>query len=372
MKVIFVSESHGWSGGAAQMLVLGRGLSAAGWEVILCSPEGGEVAKRAAGAGMRHIAFHPRQDYDLFAAKRLADLVDAEKADVLHGHHPRGHAVGLASLYLSKRRPVFVVTRRVSFRVSANPFSALKYRHPRIDGYIAVADNIRRELIAGGVRPEKVVTIPSGVDMSLFTPRAPAPGIVRELGLPAGVPVIGKIANYSAWKGQAVLLEAAKRLKARGTRTVLVFAGRDTDSPELKGLARRAGVLDDCRFLGFREDVPELLSVFTVSVNAALKGEGISGALRESLAMEVPAVASDAGGNAELVVDGKTGRLFQAGSEEALARVLAETLAGPAEAKALAKAGAAVVAERFSDKASVRLTMAYYAALAERTAARAG
>ena len=372
MKVLFVSESHGWSGGAAQMLVLGRGLSAAGWEVLLCSPEGGEVAKRAAGAGMRHIAFHPRQDYDLFAARRLARLVDDEGVDVLHGHHPRGHAVGLASTYLSKRRPVFVVTRRVSFRVSANPFSALKYRHPRIDGYIAVADNIRRELIAGGVKPEKVVTIPSGVDMSLFVPRAPDAKVVKELGLPDGVPVIGKIANYSAWKGQTVLLEAARRLKAQGTRVMLVFAGRDTDSPELKALARQAGVFEDCRFLGFREDVPELLSAFTVSVNAALKGEGISGALRESLAMEVPAVASDAGGNAELIVDGKTGRLFKAGSEEDMARVLGETLADLPGAKRLAKAGAAVVAERFSDKASVRLTMEYYARLAERTASRAG
>ncbi|MBI2362702.1 MAG: glycosyltransferase [Elusimicrobia bacterium] len=217
-----------------------------------------------------------------------------------------------------------------------------------------------------------MATIPSGVDMGLFIPRPPAPGIIKELGLPAGVPVVGKIANYSAWKGQTVLLEAAKRLKAEGTRVLLVFAGRDTDSPELKALARQAGVHDDCRFLGFREDVPELLSVFSVSVNAALKGEGISGALRESLAMEVPAVASDAGGNAELVVEGKTGRLFQAGSDEALARVLAETLAGLPAAKALAKAGAAVVAERFSDKASVRLTMEYYARLAERTAARAG
>ncbi|MBI3300275.1 MAG: glycosyltransferase family 4 protein [Elusimicrobia bacterium] len=373
MKVAFISESHGWSGGAAQILVLGRGLSEAGWQVTLCSPEGGEVARRAEGAGMRHVALHPRQDYDLSAAYRLAKLIDKEGIEVLHAHHPRGHAVGLASLYLSSRRPVFVVTRRVSFKVSSNPFSALKYRHPRIDGYIAVAENVRGELIAGGVAPERVETIPSGVDLQRFKPSPPHDAVRGELALPPGVPVIGKIANYSEWKGQDVVLDAAARLRRDGVRAVLVFAGRDTDSPELKARAKKAGVAaEDCRFLGFREDIPELLSNFTVSVNAARRGEGISGALRESLAMEVPAVASAAGGNAELVVEGVTGRMFEAGNDERLARVLKETLADLPAAKALARAGAEVVRERFSDKASVRLTMAYYARLAERQKANAG
>ena len=366
MKVLFVSESHGWSGGAAQILVLGRGLVEAGWTVTLASPAGGEVAKKAPGVGMGHIDFMPRQDYDLFGARRIAKMVDEMGIQVLHAHHPRAHALCLVSTYLSSSRPVLVVTRRVSFKVSSNPFSALKYRNPRIDGYVAVAENVRRELIAGGVPAERVATIPSGVDMSVFKPTAPDPGLMKELNLPAGVPVIGKIANFSTWKGQTVVLEAVARLKKAGTRTVAVFAGRDTDSPELKKLAQDAGVTDDCRFLGFREDVPRLLPLFTVSVNAALKGEGISGALRESLAMEIPAVASDAGGNSELIVEGKTGRLFEPGSSEALAEALAETLADLPAAKTLARAGAAVVAERFSDKASVRLTMDYYATLAER------
>lgn len=372
MKVLFVSESHGWSGGAAQILVLGRGLVEAGWTVLLASPAGGEVARRAPGVGMRHIDFMPRQDYDLFGARRLAKLVDSEAVQVLHAHHPRGHAVGLVSTYLSSTRPVFVVTRRVSFKVSANPFSALKYRNPRIDGYVAVAENIRRELVAGGVPAERVRTIPSGVDTALFKPTAPEPAVLEELDLPSGTPVVGKIANFSEWKGQTVVLDALARLKSAGTEAVAVFVGRDTDSRELKALAERFGVFRQCRFLGFRDDVHRLIPCFTVSVNAALKGEGISGALRESLAMEVPAVASDAGGNSELIVPGATGRLFKAGSAEDLAKALAETLRDLPAAKALARAGAEVVRERFSDKTSVRQTMAYYAELAERAKSRAG
>ena len=82
--------------------------------------------------------------------------------------------------------------------------------------------------------------------------------------------------------------------------------------------------------------------------------------------MKVPGGAADASGNSERIVEGKTGRLFKPGSSQALAQALSETLADLPAAKTLARAGAAVVAERFSDKASVRLTMDYYAKLAER------
>ncbi|MFH1724293.1 MAG: glycosyltransferase family 4 protein [Elusimicrobiota bacterium] len=362
-KVLFISESQGWSGGAAQLLHLAKGLRAGdlGWDVKLASPEDGEVARRAREAGIVHIPLHPRQDYDLITARRLARILESEEVDILHAHHPRAHAVGLASLYLSRRRPAFVVTRRVSFAIPKNIFSRLKYCSSRIDGFIAVADSVGRELVAGGVPPGKVMTIPSGVDTELFRP-APDDGTMRrELGLPEGVPVVGKIANYSDWKGQAILIDAAARMLGRGRKAVFLFAGRDTDGAPMRELVRKAGLPEGtARLLGFRTDISRLLSVCGISVNAAVRGEGISGALRESLAMEVPVAASDAGGNAELVREGVTGRLFAAGSGADLARVLGEMLDDPRTAKRQAAEGRRVVRERFSIECMVRATDAHY------------
>ncbi len=194
-KVLYLSESQGWSGGAAQLLALAKGLralaprradsaaapghpitgrpgssglDAGDWDVRLASPADGEVAKRAVAAGVPHIPFHPRQDYDLLSGLRLARMLEKDEIDILHAHHSRAHAVGLASLYLSKRRPVFLVTRRVSFALSKNPFSRLKYRNPRIDSFIAVAESVREKLVEGGVDPNRVVTIKSGVDTEAF------------------------------------------------------------------------------------------------------------------------------------------------------------------------------------------------------------
>ncbi|PIP83128.1 MAG: hypothetical protein CO113_17590 [Elusimicrobia bacterium CG_4_9_14_3_um_filter_62_55] len=361
MKALFVSESQGWSGGAAQLLALAKGLNAIGWEVTLGSPKDGEVAKRAQSAGVRHIPLHPRQDYDLITAQRMARIIDAGKFDVLHAHHPRAHAVALASVYLARHRPVFLITRRVSFAIPKHIFSRLKYRNPRISSFIAVADNVRRELVGGGVDPAKIRTIPSGVDTEVFSPREADPAVLSSLKIPPGAALIGKIANYSDWKGQKILLEAGAKLVERGRDIVLLFAGRDTDGENIKTDAAQAGFPESrARFLGFRSDVEALLPCLDVSVNAAVRGEGISGALRESLSMEIPCAASDAGGNSELVVEGITGRLFKKGHAGDLARVIEEILDDRETAKRQAKRGREIVIERFSVDCMVRATDKFY------------
>lgn len=360
-RVVFLSESQGWSGGAKQLLRLAEGLGPLGWDVTIACPGDGEAYRRAGVLGLKTIDLHPREDYDVLSALRLARLLERDHVDLLHAHHPRAHAVGLMAAYLSRHRSAFVVTRRVSFKPQLNPFSRLKYRSRRIDGYIAVAESIRQGLIEAGVEAGRVVTIPSGVDLADFSPRARDEALAAELGLPAGVPVVGKIANYGSWKGQEVALEAAAKLRERGRRVVFLFAGRDTDGTALRAKAKDLGLGEaDARFLGFRDDVPRLLSLLSLSLNAAVDGEGLSGALRESMAMEVPVAASDAGGNRELVQDGVTGRLFPAGDAEALARAVAGHLDDAAAARRMALAARKLVSERYGAERLATATANFY------------
>ena len=363
-RVLFFSESQGWSGGAKQLLRLAERLRAGGWDIRVACPRDGQTFRKAEEMGLSPIDLHPREDYDVPTAWRLARLLSREGIDLLHAHHPRAHAVGLIAAYLSRRPPLFVVTRRVSFAPQRNPFSLFKYRSGRISGFIAVAGSIRQALLEAGVEPSRVTVIPSGVDLDTFTPRPRDEALAAELGLDARVPVVGKIANYGSWKGQDVALAAASRLKAQGRKAVFLFAGRDTDGPEIRGKARALGLADaDVRFLGFREDVPRLLSLLAVSINAAIAGEGLSGALRESFAMNVPVAASDAGGNGELVEDGVTGRLSPAGDADGLARAVASLLDDPAGAKRMAEEGRRRVAERYGADRVAALTADFYRSL---------
>ena len=361
LKILHITESFGWSGGAAQALSLARELRALGHENLLACPADGDLGRKAAADGFKVLHFQPRRDYDLKTAFALARLLDEIKPDVLHAHHPKAHAMGLLAKFLARHKPVFVFTRRVSHPIVTGFFAKLKYTSRLIDGCIAVADSVRGILLAYGLRPERVRTIYSGTDTERFSPRPPDEAIIKELALPPGLPVVMLVGNFSGHKGQHILLEAAKLLRARGLDFVLVFAGRGTDSTELKALYRAAGLPEEKgRFLGLRDDVEKLLTVASVSVNAAVKGEALSGSIRESLAMGVPAVASDISGNSEIVKEGVTGLLFPKGDAAALADRLETVLRDPALREKLSKNSVSLVREGFTAAIMGARTLEYY------------
>jgi len=361
LTVLHVTESHGWSGGAAQALFLARELRARGNVNIFACPSGGDLGRKAAADGFEVVHFRPKRDYDLGAAFSLARLLDERKPDVMQAHHPKAHAMGLAAKFFSAHKPVFIFTRRVSHPIVKGYFAKLKYNSRLIDGCIAVAGSVREQLIAYGLKPEKVRTIYSGTDVARFSPRPPDPEIAAELNLPAGLPVVVLVGNFSAHKGQHVLLSAAKKLYSRGLDLILVFAGRRTDSAELKELYEREGLPPGKgRFLGLRDDVERLFSVASVNVNSAVKGEALSGSIRESLAMGVPSVASDISGNSEIVKSGVTGLLFPPGDDEALGAALETLLKDKTLRAGLSRNSVSLVREKFTVRVMGESTLKYY------------
>lgn len=362
-KVLHVSESNEWSGGAAQLLALADGLKARGWEVLIGCRPGSGLHQNASKRGFETFTTKLREDYDLVSAYQLARFVRARGVDVVHAHHNRSHAVCLLAkglLRLGGFNPALVVSRRVSFAPGRNPFSRWKYRSALIDRIVAVADAVKDVLVRAGVPPERVAVVRSGVDLEKFAPRRADAAQKKRFGIPDGVPVIGKVANASPWKGQSVLLEAAGLLTKKGAKAHFVLAGRDTDSAWVKELVDKHGLRDRVTLLGFRTDVPDVLSCLDISVNAAVQGEGLSGALRESLTMGVPVVASDVAGNKELLRGGDGGWLYPKGDAAALAEKLAWALAHPAEARAAAAAWREKALSEFTLEQTVARTDALY------------
>lgn len=203
-KVLHVSESNEWSGGAAQLLALATGLRDRGWDVRIGCRPGSGLAKHSADRGLPRFETGLREDYDVFSARQLAQYIAREKIDVVHAHHNRSHAVCLlaqALLALMGRPTVLVVSRRVSFPPGRNPFSAWKYRSKLISRIVAVADGVKDVLVASGVPAAKVEVVRSGVDAERFKRREPDERLRKELGIPADRPLVAKIANASPWKG---------------------------------------------------------------------------------------------------------------------------------------------------------------------------
>ncbi|MFE9201809.1 glycosyltransferase [Micromonospora sp. NPDC007230] len=197
-------------------------------------------------------------------------------------------------------------------------------------------------LAAAGTR--FIGVIPNGV------PLPPEPAASRDrvraaLNLRPDDVVMIAVARLTWDKGYGVLADALRRLPPTTGRRVLLVAGA---GPDRAGIAAALARVDatECRPLGNRLDVPDLLSAADIFVFPSLH-ENLSNALLEAMAHGLPVVASAVGGNVEVLRSGG-GRLVPAGDPEALAAALVPLLDEPAERRHLGEIARKVVAERYS------------------------
>lgn len=360
VRILHCSESTQWSGGSVQLYSSAVRLRAVGFENIIACPGGGALGKKAAASGFDVFDLKPAGDADLASAWKLARLVDAAGVNIIHAHHPKAHASALLAKLFSRTKPALIVTRRVIFPLNNNFFGRLKYDNRLIDGFICVSAAVRKILTDYGIPEQKTATIYSGVDTGVFRPLPRNAALSRELALPEGAAVVGLIGNYGANKGHWVLAKAAAALAAEGRKIVFVFAGNGTDSGELAELIRGEGLApEQYRITGYRADVPQLLSLFDISVNSSIK-EGLAGTIRESMAAGVPVIAGATGGNVEIVRDGETGLLFAPGDWRELAEKIRLLLDSPQLARACVKNAKELVERRFSIETTVRQLSYYY------------
>ena len=195
--------------------------------------------------------------------------------------------------------------------------------------FVANSEAVRRVVMeTEKVAPERIEVIPNAVDAIRFRP--PREG-EREatrvrLGLAPDVPVVGCVANLRPVKGHDTLLAAFAGVRAHLPSARLVLVGEGVEEERLRAQAEELGISGAVSFLGRRRDVAELMRAFDV-VALASRSEGFSNALLEAMASGVPCVATDVGGNRELLEDGACGRLVPAGDAEALAAGLVEVAA---------------------------------------------
>ncbi len=336
MKILHITNGVEWSGGMEQITLLITALKARGHTNLLACPPGSKLIDRLKPLSIDITAISMLQDYDLIAAWKIRAMVQRDRPDVVHTHHAIAHAVTLVAL-AGMKKPPLVVSRRVSFPPKKNPFSRWKYCSSRINAYTVVSRSVKETLVAGGVHAEKIHVVYSALDPERFSNLPATSETKKSLGIPENLKVVGKLANYSVWKGHHVYLDAVKICLNKRKDICFLMVGKNTEN--LVQEVQKLGLSESVKILGFRRDVPQILSALDVSVNAAIEGEGLSGAMRESLMLGIPVVASDVSGNREIVQNGETGILVPAKDPQALADGILKALEDPEKARTMAVKG---------------------------------
>lgn len=367
--------SHGslQRGGAVQMIRLARGLALRGHRVdaVFNAPEGeipeGEAARRAAEAG---VNVFPLDLKDAKNQAKLREIAQRERYDVIHVH--REEALIFAARALAGMRiPCFVAQRGTVYL--PDWFSEEhKLLWGRVDRIIAVACAVKSALVWKRlIPPGKIEVVYGGVDTELFHPGVDGRPERLRRGVAEGALVVTLVGALVEKKGIDDFLRAADlvRRQRQGVRFWIVGSGKL--ERKLKALAETLQLGPTVEFLGRSDRMPELYAASDVVVCASTKGEGLTGTLREALAMARPAVTTACAGNTELVQEGVTGYVAQCRSPQSLAGAILRALGDMPRARALAEAGRARVLE-WSDEAvrSARVEELYRKTLDEKRASR--
>jgi len=190
----------------------------------------------------------------------------------------------------------------------------------------------------------------NGVDIEHFSPLAiteHANQLRSELKISDDVQIVCHIAGFRPEKGHLILLDAFEQLVKKQQKVMLIFAGDGALRSLVEETAEAKGLLANVRFLGAVPDVRPVLALSDLVVIASV-AESFSIAMLESMAMEVPLLATDVGGTREAVINGKTGFLVPANDKQALEDGLLAALNNPQQLKQMGQDARQFVVERFT------------------------
>ena len=280
---------------------------------ICCLSNAGELSNRITNKNVSIITlnwkggFQPKLFFDLM------ELFRKEKIDIVHSH---GWLTFLYSSIASKmaRVPVLINGEHGNFHFE-KPIRIFTYKTLAIlvDKFLAVSLSLKEELHGlTNIALSRIKVIPNGVDLDKFSPGRPGElkMLKKEVGLPEDSIIIGAVGTLKPSKNQDVLLRVMAVLKDQFKDVYCVLVGDGPCRAKLGAQARTLGIKDRVFFTGYVDDVPIYLKIMDIIVLNS-SSEGMSNAILEAMSCETAVVATDIGGNKELVEEGSNGYIIQ-------------------------------------------------------------
>jgi glycosyltransferase involved in cell wall biosynthesis len=360
-----------------------RSIQAAGYDVMGISAPGPDVPA-VEETGVRHVPLPVTRRFaplaDLAALWRLYRIFRRDRFTIVHTHTPKGGLLGQYAALLARvpvrvhtihglyfpghmkprHRWAYVLLERITMR-----FSHLNLSQNAEDIPVAVAEKI--------CAPDRIALLGNGIDLARFDPATQTPerraATRAALGVSAEHKVVGMVARFVAEKGYREMLRAAQIINRTVPHARFIFVG-PVEAAKGDGLdpciVDEMGLTDIVRFLGQRDDMPDLYAAMDVLALPSYR-EGFPRAPMEAAAMGVPTVATAIRGCRQTVADGVTGHLVPPRDAEALAAALLDLLTDDAKRLAFGRAAREKALAEFDERVVfARIEQAYASLLARR------
>ncbi|MCL2058805.1 MAG: glycosyltransferase [Oscillospiraceae bacterium] len=354
-NILFLINHAGKAGTERYVRTLAERAESYGMRPFFAYNEPGPLLDHMQGAGVGCHQIVMRGPFDIAAARRLAMLCEDLKIGVIHTNYLRENYIAILSKILFNRyiRVVytnhFVTANSLPVRLANRVMTRADYR------IISVCEAGAPRLVKNGNAKSKIIVIHNAVDPAAWRPGADygavRAGARRAYGIADDEQVFLCASRFAHDKGHRFLLDALARLAGlHGTeRLRVVLAGDGPLEAEVREQARSLGLSGVVTFAGFVSDIKPLFYASDVYVNPS-QHEALSFLILEALACGLPVIATDMGGNSEIVNnENGCGELVAYGDVDALCRsIQAFRMGGGALVNAKRQAALRTIEEKFS------------------------
>lgn len=325
MKVLHLSSEKTWRGGEQQIAYLLQESVKHGVTVYVACRRHSAFETYCQQQQIPHLSLPFANEFDLVTAAQIKKYCRQQQIDLVHVHSAHSHAISVWADLLGNNLPI-VLSRRVDFPVKNNWLSRYKYNYAGIRKIICVSDKIKEVLQPDLKQPEKCVTVHSGIDISRFEESYRNGKLHEELDLPLSTFLVGNISAIAPHKDYLTFVDTATQLVNQGLDAKFLIIGDGPSRPEIEAYVEQKKMQRHVLFLGFRQDIPEILPELDVFLITS-ETEGLGTTILDAFACRVPVVATAGGGIPEIVKHNQTGMLAAVRDNETLATHVLNVLA---------------------------------------------
>jgi L-malate glycosyltransferase len=352
-RVFFLVDSFEIGGTETQAVELALRLDPARYAVTLaCLQMRGPLLAKLDGSSVSVMEWNagggvnsPRGIYQIL---RLARFLRHARFDIVHAHDLWSNLIAIPAARLA-RVPVIISSRRDLAHLAwytPRRRKILRHLQSLSSAVLVNSGQIRDQLVhEDGFRPEFIRVVHNGIDVNHFRHLTSERSKLFP-GLENCTLIVSTGNMHTDVKGHPTLIEAARRICARFPEVKFLLIGDGKKRAEFESKVSELGLQPNFLFLGSRQNVPEILACCDMAVLPS-QAEGFSNALLEYMATGLPTIATDIGGNPEVIENGVDGLLVKPNDPTALADAISSLLQDPNLASQLGAAGRERVRRHF-------------------------
>lgn len=364
--ILDLRDSPWVDGPGRTILDCAASLRGRGYDLVIGAFSGGGPAKthayaeEAARRGLAVRMLQEKRSLDFGVVRQVMAIIDDVGADIVHTHDFRSNIFGLLAARLRRKPVVTTVHGWIANDPKGRLYVAADKAMIRFfDHIVTVSERTRGLVDKARVKASKVSVIPNALILDRYVPERRDDVFRREIGTGRETTLIANIGRLSPEKGQIEFLQAAKRLLERGMDAKFILIGIGPDQEKLERYVAAEGMTSAVVFAGFRADMNRIYNSLDLVVQSSYT-EGMPNVVLEALLMEVPVIATDVGGTAEVLTHAQTGMLMRPGSVQEIVEQVLAYGRDPEKFRAMARHGRLDISRRYDHNLRVDRLAALY------------